>query len=348
MFDMNDIDTRNVIEISNGAILDITPLVSVSIVTYNHKPYIRKAIEGALNQKTSFPFEIVIGEDQSTDGTREIVLSYQQNYPHRIRVITSDRNVGGRDNSHRTDRACRGKYIAWCEGDDYWHDPYKLQKQVDCLETHPDVGLVHGGADTYYVESNRRIRWNPRQWNCEEGCNAFLEILQSNYVIRTLTAVARTELLRAAIRDNPECFGKNYLLGDHQRWLLLARVSTVRFINESLATRNVLAESQTHSNDIDKVIRVLESLYSLKMHFWQKFHCDENVARTIRQRHYNAILMEAFNTCSSATAYRTLATMKSEDLEVSAKQYLVFFGAINAFANRALKTLIRIRQLCLN
>ena len=89
------------------------PLVSVKMLTYNHEPYIAKAIECVLAQKTNFAFELVIGEDCSTDGTREIVFDYAQRFPEIIRVITSDQNVGMKKNSKRVNAALRGKYIAW-------------------------------------------------------------------------------------------------------------------------------------------------------------------------------------------------------------------------------------------
>ena len=105
------------------------PLVSVHMVTYNHRPYIAQALEGALQQQTHFPFEVVIGEDCSTDGTRDIVFDYQKRYPELVRVITSDRNVGPNANGLRVSEACRGKYIAYCDGDDFWHHPRKLQSR---------------------------------------------------------------------------------------------------------------------------------------------------------------------------------------------------------------------------
>lgn len=118
------------------------PLVTIRTSTYNHGPYIRQCIEGVLMQKTNFPFELIIGEDYSTDETRDIVFEYAKKYPDIIRVITADYNVGSKANGRRCIRACRGKYIAICEGDDYWIDPYKLQKQVDFLELHPSYSLV--------------------------------------------------------------------------------------------------------------------------------------------------------------------------------------------------------------
>jgi glycosyltransferase involved in cell wall biosynthesis len=123
------------------------PLVSVHIITYNQESYVARAIAGALQQQTDFPLEILVGEDCSQDGTRDIVLGYQREHPERIRVITSERNVGALENSNRVLRVCRGKYIAICDGDDYWTDPHKLQKQVDFLEAHPEYGMCCHDVD---------------------------------------------------------------------------------------------------------------------------------------------------------------------------------------------------------
>lgn len=119
------------------------PVVSVQMVTYNHEPYIRQAIEGVLMQETDFDYELVIGEDCSTDRTREICFEYQKKYPERIRVLWSEKNVyaiGG--NGSRTTIRCRGEYLAFCEGDDYWTDPKKLQKQVDLMRKTDSVMCV--------------------------------------------------------------------------------------------------------------------------------------------------------------------------------------------------------------
>ena len=120
--------------------------VTVSLVTYNHAPFIRQAIESVLSQKTDFDFELLIGEDDSTDGTREIVREYAAKYPENIRVIYNERkNViyyrgkpTGRYNLVTNLRNATGQYVALLEGDDYWADPQKLQKQVDHLDRHPE------------------------------------------------------------------------------------------------------------------------------------------------------------------------------------------------------------------
>lgn len=129
--------------------------VSVCIITYNHAAYIREALDGVLAQETDFPWEIVIGEDGSTDGTREIVLDYQRRHPEHIRVLlhhyASDHiHNSGNYNLMKTMAAARGEYIALLEGDDYWTSPHKLSKQVTLLDSHPvcsstfhDVAVIH-------------------------------------------------------------------------------------------------------------------------------------------------------------------------------------------------------------
>lgn len=121
------------------------PLVSVRVLTYNHEKYIARCIEGILTQKVNFPFEVIIGEDCSTDRTGEIVLAYEKSYPDIIRVIASQ-HVGGTQNAIRVHQACVGKYIANCDGDDYWIDPLKLQKQIDYLTTHPGCSMCFHDA----------------------------------------------------------------------------------------------------------------------------------------------------------------------------------------------------------
>ena len=122
------------------------PLVSVRVATYNHERWIAQCLEGILMQRTSFPFEVIVGEDCSTDGTRAIVADYARRFPDRVRALLHDANLGGQLNSYRIRQACRGKYHAMVEGDDYWIDPLKLQKQVDVMEAHPEVSLCFHNA----------------------------------------------------------------------------------------------------------------------------------------------------------------------------------------------------------
>ena len=112
--------------------------LSVCVITYNQARYIAQAVESALMQQTDFPLEIVVGEDCSTDETRAILLDLQARHPSRLRLLLGDRNIGMMANLEKTFTECRGRYIAILEGDDYWTDPHKLQKQFEALEAHAD------------------------------------------------------------------------------------------------------------------------------------------------------------------------------------------------------------------
>ena len=123
---------------------NLKPIVSIICPTYNQEKFIASALDGFLMQKTTFPFEIIVHDDASTDGTPAIVKGYESKYPETFRNIYQTENQLSKANNNVikiTLAASRGKYIAFCEGDDYWNDPLKLQRQVDFLETNPDFSI---------------------------------------------------------------------------------------------------------------------------------------------------------------------------------------------------------------
>jgi len=130
------------------------------MVTYNHEKYIAQAIESVLMQKASFDYELVIGEDFSTDKTREIVIKYQKKHPNKIKLILNKKNLGMMPNFIQTLKTCKGEYVAMLEGDDYWIDPYKLQKQVDFLSRNPDYSI---SSHNVYVTQDGR-KGQPIEW----------------------------------------------------------------------------------------------------------------------------------------------------------------------------------------
>jgi len=127
------------------------PLVSIICLAYNHEKYIHQALEGFVMQQTDFPFEIIVHDDASTDHTAAIIKEYESKYPKLFRPIYQTENQYRLEKGRVTKivyKAAQGKYIALCEGDDYWTDPLKLQKQVDFLEAHPDVSLCSTSIQT--------------------------------------------------------------------------------------------------------------------------------------------------------------------------------------------------------
>jgi glycosyltransferase involved in cell wall biosynthesis len=136
-------------------------MVSICCTTYNQEQFIAQTMESFLMQITNFKFEIVIGNDCSTDGTLEVLKKYIEKYPSIVKVITPEKNIGPHYNMIDTVAMCKGKYIALCDGDDYWTNAYKLQKQVDFLEQNPDyvmcchyTRVIDNDDNTLYVDPN--------------------------------------------------------------------------------------------------------------------------------------------------------------------------------------------------
>jgi len=136
--------------------------LSVLMITYNHENFIEQAVRSVMMQETNFEYELVIGEDCSTDRTREIALRLKEEFPNKIRLLLHDNNIGMIPNMIATYNACTGEYIALCEGDDYWTVPEKLQSQVDYLEVHPDCRVCfHAAQVSYEGEPNKIVIIKP-------------------------------------------------------------------------------------------------------------------------------------------------------------------------------------------
>lgn len=322
-------------EISDPAVLAKIPLVSVKMITYNHAPHITKAIEGVLQQETSFQIELIIGEDCSTDGTREIVLNFQRKYPDVIRVITSEKNVGGRKNSERIDKICRGKYIAFCEGDDYWHDPNKLKKQVDYLESHPECGLVYSSYDVYHCDQNKTIRdfIRHRKWRIIENpklLDFFTEIPigGSRVGILTCTVILRRCLYEKVIDSDPYLYnGGHFKMSDTQLWAEMINISDAHFFPESMSTHIITEESATRSKDVTKVLRFKISGAELMIYLCKKYNLPASIMGKYEKYRCDNLLRLSYYTRDAKLA----EDIRKIKVRLNVLEWLRYFGAKNIF-----------------
>lgn len=183
-----------------------TPIVSVCIITYNHELYIREAIEGVLMQKTTFPIELIISEDCGPDSTRKIVKEYAAKYPDIIIADLPEKNRGMIDNFHHCVSLAKGKYIALCEGDDYWTDPLKLQKQVDFLEANLEYGLVYTDLNSYNENTKQFVNGLFKNHIWEKN-NSFEKHLTSSGSLAPCTWMIRSKYIFDTLfdlkKDNP-------------------------------------------------------------------------------------------------------------------------------------------------
>lgn len=254
-------------KVEDWSALPVDPVVSVWMITYNQESYIRQAIDSVLMQQTTFPYEIVIGEDKSTDRTREIVQEYQLRHPDIIRLRLARENLYSQKLKPGIGvlHACCGKYIAMCEGDDYWTDPLKLQKQVDFLEANPECAMCFHSTITVYENTNHAPEpfYPPRQ----HARYSQEDLLAGNF-ISTCSAVYRA----SAIPDFPEWY-YSLALGDWPLHVLVTENGSIGYLHEFMAAYRVHKGGVwSHSSDLRVLQGILEMAECLRRHFGSKHY----------------------------------------------------------------------------
>jgi len=215
------------------------PLVSVCVQTYNQEAYIEKCLDSILMQKTNFLFEIILGEDQSDDKTKNICVAYSEKYPEKIKLFLRDRkdvilidgNITGRYNFIENLKSCQGKYIALCEGDDYWTDNSKLQKQVDYLEANQNVNLCFHRAD---VLKNGQFKLHPIPGSLPVDDLDYIDLLKHYNFITTASVVFR--------KPNPFVLPNWFhkvIFGDLGLYKLVSNEKKIGCINEKMSVYRV-------------------------------------------------------------------------------------------------------------
>lgn len=222
-------------------------LVSIVCITYNHEPYLRKALDGFLMQETDFSVEIILAEDCSTDGTRTICEEYAAKYPDKINYIFRDHNVGYNENEFEAMCAAKGKYIAYCEGDDYWTDPLKLQKQVDFLESHPEYSVCwhrckHRNANTGVERDDACGKILPKG---VEGMDIDMDTYFAGWYTQPLTMVFRKDTLDLSLYHSYKYFRdmqQMYHILTNGKGYLFAFYGGVRNIHEGGIASSITRE----------------------------------------------------------------------------------------------------------
>lgn len=244
-----------------------TPLISVVVCTYNQEHTVGRTIESILAQKTQYTFEIIIGEDASpSDNTRAVCEAYAEKYPDIIRLMPKVPNKGLLKNYADCLGESRGKYITGCAGDDWWHNPDKLQMQVEFLEDNTDYGLVHTDCDTFIVGKNKIIESDHTR-RPPEG-EVHVELYKMNFVVAP-TVMFRRDLLEYV--DFDEFKRLHFAMEDYPMWLEMSRHCKFHYINQSTVTYSLLDNSVSHSDDIDKRLKFIEASQLIQNYFREKY-----------------------------------------------------------------------------
>ena len=253
-----------------------SPLVSICCITYNHAQFIRKCLDGFLMQQTDFPIEILIHDDCSTDGTTEIIREYEAKYPNLIFPLYEEENQYQQGKAAEIDfynyRRARGKYIAYCEGDDYWTDPLKLQKQVDFMEANPEYSVCWHRSKQFFVETGEYIEDKcTAVLKGKDGVDIDLNTYFSQWYTQPLTMVFRREVL-------DESWRKQYKLyrDEHELYHLLKKGKGYLFAFEGgvyVRHDGGIYTSLSNSVQGETSLRVAKELYEVnKDQYTRKFY----------------------------------------------------------------------------
>lgn len=287
-------------------------IVRVSCMAYNHVNFIKQAMDGFCMQETTFPFVCTIVDDSSNDGTQDIIRSYLVNNfcgvnecydkvetddciriyaRHKINkncffvvVFLKYNHYSIKKDKHQYFKKWTNtKYIAPCEGDDYWINPKKLQYQIDYLENHGDCGLVHARAKIF----NQREQ--TFRGFCGDNIIEFDDIITRNPVV-TLTACYRVSIYNEYMKSRSSWPTDNWKMGDYPLWIWIAYYSKVHFWNEVIAVYREQENSLTHVKKVEDKLAFIDNTKEIQLFFADLFIQDERIKKQIE---YNADMKSA-------------------------------------------------------
>lgn len=283
------------------------PLVSIQCITYNHDKYIRGALEGFIMQQTDFPFIVIVHDDASTNGAQDIIREYERKYPDIIKPIYEIENQYSKQDGSLSRivknalYSTGAKYYAFCEGDDYWTDPKKLQKQVDLMENNPQCGMCYTRAISCYSE-DFSIK---KEWG--GSYTKYGQLLVRGNVVPTLTSLIRADIYKQYHTEiEPE--SKGWRMGDYPMWLYVAVHSEILFINEATGVYRELMESASHTENAQRWMQFQQSYRDIKRFFLERYPIDNVSEEDLNMALFRQVLRRR--------------TMKSPELRKEASQVL--------------------------
>ena len=319
--------------------------VSIRLMTYQHEATIRQALDSILMQETDFPVEVVIGDDLSTDGTPEIIRSYASTEKIHLKVLdrhqgdaywTERQKCGRLYNFEDIVRNCSGRYIALLDGDDYWLDPLKLQKQVDFLDAHPDAGMVYTDNLVLLQETGKTIE--KKYVQADDGDLLFERLLMKNH-IPTPTVMVRSGLLLDAMEDLEKNIRVHKIM-DYPLWLSISRTSKIGHIPRITAVYRQQEHTASRPDTLEKKYDYIRNVHEIRMRFCELAGVDPERIREIELNYYRKKLFYAFREGDRGTAEESAGMIRSLNGRLSLRDRLKRLGTRNACLNGLLKKIV--------
>ncbi len=319
-------------------------LVSINCITYNHEKYIAEAIESFLMQKTNFNFEILIHDDASVDGTADIIREYQKKYPDIIKSILQNENQqskGVKKISYIYNHMrAKGKYIAMCEGDDYWTDLYKLQKQVDYMENNPECSMCFHAAYMVNIDRKRINVIKPYNKDCVSKTE---DIILGDGGFMATNSI----LYRKCVMDNAPKLFLNAPVGDYPLQILTSTRNYAYYINEFMSAYRVgvtgswSSRIKLEKNIEEKVIDINKRIIDMLIDFnqYSNGRYSDAIKNKILNNEFRILRVEGnikkLKMSKYKKNYDTLS--RKEKLKIYIKYYLPNICKIGRCINRYIK-----------
>ncbi|MCF6142091.1 GNAT family N-acetyltransferase [Flavobacterium sp. K77] len=247
------------------------PTVSIFCMVYNHEKYIVECLDSLLMQICTFNYDIVLGEDCSKDNSRSIILNFNERFPGKFKLLLHDQNVGAQKNQEQIFKSCTGKYISICEGDDYWTDPLKLQKQVDFLEANPTYGLVC----TNYTSDEIITPFDTSK-------EISLKDILKDSAVGTVTALFKKELIIEYFKEQNNL---ELSMGDYQLWLFMCSRARVYKLSDNTAYYRILQNSASGRNNALKLKKFALDVLQITKQNLNKISSKQDTDDILRERY---------------------------------------------------------------
>lgn len=298
------------------------PMVSIAVITYNHSKYIRQALDSILMQKVNFEYEIVVGDDCSPDGTQDILREYHALYPDKFKIILRDKNIGATRNGYDIKLHCTGRYVAHLEGDDYWIDENKLQKQVDFLNANPPyIGTAHKMIMVGEDGQELTQQYYP-------DCKNSIYTLK-HYGRGLLPGQAATLVYRNIYRENKYDYSVFYkaheIMGDRTLALILAAQGDIYCFDEKMSCYRYVTTQGTSFSAQAKYRNDFEGMYkyySTLADYCKKELQSREALRIIERNLFIMTIHESLTNRNGEKLRAILETYK----KISFKGYVVFYA----------------------
>lgn len=303
------------------------PFVSIVIPSYNRANVVGQTIDSILNQNCSFEFEIIIGDDFSTDNAREVLLVYQNKYPEKIKLIFHEENIGLGANWATCVKHCKGKYIANCDNDDYWHNPEKLQLQVDYMENHPEYGVCHTYHRNYFESKGlfKEELQNPNHKIKEPLHLAIFNI--RGFECCNSSILYRSETINKHINLD-DYINYKFTLQDWNTWVILAQFTQFYCLPICTTTVRIDNNSITRNKDYDKMYNRLKKEEATFAYVLSKINVHDYNQNDYKIYMYDVLLnlsISKFNYDKAKEAALKLISYDQNNLRIKTTRSKIYF-----------------------